>query len=135
MAILHCNKTLNTEITTMTKTTAEINTFIESTRKLVEPMVRFQELGTRTFERVARYNYELAGDLLNYGLASLHVATQAKDLPEMFKKQADLANAHFEKQTQRSQDLIKIASAAQAEVTQFIDHATTEFTARAQKAA
>ena len=135
MAILHCNKTLNTEITTMTKTTAEINTFIESTRKLVEPMVRFQELGTRTFERVARYNYELAGDLLNYGLASLHVATQAKDLPEMFKKQADLANSHFEKQTQRSQDLIKIASAAQAEVTQFIDHATTEFTARTQKAA
>ena len=119
----------------MTKTTAEINAFIEASRKLAEPMARFQELNTRTLERVARYNYELAGDLLNYGLASLHVATQAKDLPEMFKKQADLANSHFEKQTQRSQDLIKIASAAQAEVTQFIDHATTEFTARAQKAA
>ena len=119
----------------MTKSTAEINAFIEASRKLAEPMARFQELGTRTFERVARYNYEVAGDLLNFGLASLHAATQSKDLPEMFKKQADLANAQFEKQTRRSQDFIKIASAAQADVTQFIDQATTEFTARVQKAA
>jgi len=135
VGILHCNKILSPESTTMTKTNAEINAFIEASRKLAEPMARFQELGTRTFERVARYNYEVAGDLMNFGLAALQLTAQSKDLPELFKKQADLANAHFEKQTQRSQDFIKIASAAQADVTQFIDRATTEFTARAQKAA
>jgi phasin family protein len=118
----------------MTKTAAEINAFIENSRKLAEPMARFQELTARTTERFARYGYEAAGDYLNLGIAALHAATQAKDLPELMKKQAELANAYFEKQTQRSHDLLKIAGETQAHVTEWIDQTSTEYTARAKTA-
>lgn len=118
----------------MTNTAAEINAFLENSRKLAEPVARFQELAARTTERFARYGYEVAGDYLNASLAALHAATNAKDLPELLKKQAELANAYFEKQTVRSQDLLKIAGETQATVTQWIDQTSTEFTARAKTA-
>lgn len=115
---------------TMSNTTAEINSFVDQTRKIGAPFLKAHELSAKTFERVARYNYELAGDMLNFGLAQLHAATQAKDVPSLLQKQAELANAYFEKQTQRSQDLLKIASESQAEFTSFVDSSTAEFTSR-----
>lgn len=118
----------------MTNTTSEINAFLENSRKLAEPVARFQELTARTAERFARYGYEVAGDYLNLGIAALYAASQSKDLPELLKKQAELTNSYFEKQSQRSQDLLKIAGETQATVTQWIDQTSTEFTARAKTA-
>lgn len=119
----------------MTNTTAEINAFIENSRKLAEPVARLQALSARTFERFARYQYEVAGDFLNLGVAALHAATQAKDLPELLKKQTEFANAYVEKTTQRSQDFMKLAGEAQADVTSWMDQTTTEITARPLKTA
>jgi len=119
----------------MTNTTAEINAFIENSRKLAEPVARLQALSARTFERFARYQYEVAGDFLNLGVAALHAATQAKDLPELLKKQTEFANAYVEKTTQRSQDFMKLAGEAQADVTSWMDQTSTEITARPVKAA
>ena len=118
----------------MTNTTAEINAFLENSRKLAEPVARFQELAARTTERFARYGYEVAGDFLNLGIASLYATSQSKDLPELLKKQSELANQYYEKQTLRSQDLLKIAGETQATVTQWIDQTSTEFTQRAKTA-
>lgn len=119
----------------MTNPTAEINAFIENSRKLAEPVARLQALSVRSLERFARYGYEIAGDYLNFGIATLQAATQSKDGPELLKKQAELTNAYFEKQTQRSQDFLKLAGEAQADVTSWIDQASTDFTTRAAKAA
>ena len=118
----------------MTNTATEINAFIENSRKLAEPVARLQALTARTFERFARYTYEVSGDYLNLSIAAMHAATQSKDFPEMLKKQSELANAYAEKQTQRSQDLLKIAGETQATVTQWIDQSTTEITQRAKAA-
>jgi len=119
----------------MTNTTAEINAFLENSRKFAEPVARLQALSARTVERFARYGYEVAGDYLNFGLAALNAATQTQDVQVLLKKQSELANSYFEKQTQRSQDFLKIAGEAQADVTQWVDQASTEFTARTAKAA
>jgi phasin family protein len=119
----------------MTNPTAEINAFIENSRKLAEPVARLQALSARTFERFARYQYEVAGDFLNLGVAAMHAAAQAKDLPELLKKQTEFANAYVEKTTQRSQDFMKLAGEAQADVTSWMDQTTTEVTARPLKTA
>jgi phasin family protein len=115
---------------TMSNTTAEINSFAEQARRLGAPLLKANEISAKAFERVARHQYELAGDLLNLGIAQLNAATQAKDVPALLQKQAELAHTYFEKQTQRSQDLLRIASESQAELTSFIDGATAEFTQR-----
>lgn len=121
-------------IAPMSTTTAEMNSFIENTRRMTAPFTRATEVSARTFEKLARYQYEVAGDWLNLSIAQLHAATQSKDVPEMMKKQAELANQYFEKQTQRSQDFLKIATEAQTDVTQLVDTAANEF-ARTNRAA
>jgi phasin family protein len=113
---------------TMSTTSAEINTFIENSRKLTAPFAKANELSAKTFEKLARYHYEIAGDLLNLSLAQIAAATQSKDVPELVKKQAELANGYVAKQTQRSQDFLKIATEAQSDLTQLIDATANEFT-------
>lgn len=114
-------------IAPMSNTTAEMNSFIDNTRKMTEPFTRAQEVSARTFEKLARYNYEVAGDFMNLAIAQLHAATQSKDVPELMKKHAELANQYVEKQTQRSQDFLKIATDAQSDMTQLIDTTAGEF--------
>jgi phasin family protein len=121
-------------IAPMSNTTAEMNSFIENTRKMTAPFTRATEVSARTFEKLARYQYEVAGDWLNLSIAQLHAATQSKDVPELMKKQAELTNHYFEKQTQRSQDFLKIATDAQSDITQLVDTAANEF-ARTTRAA
>jgi phasin family protein len=121
-------------IAPMSNTTAEMNSFIENTRKMTAPFTRATEVSARTFEKLARYQYEVAGDWLNLSIAQLHAATQSKDVPELMKKQAELTNHYFEKQTQRSQDFLKIATEAQSDMTQLVDTAANEF-ARTTRAA
>jgi phasin family protein len=112
---------------TMSTTTAEMNSFIENSRKMTAPFARATEVSAKNFEKLARYQYEIAGDFLNLAIAQVQAATQSKDVPELMKKQAELANQYVEKQTQRSQDFLKIATEAQADVTGLIDAAAGEF--------
>jgi hypothetical protein len=114
----------------MTNTTAEINAFLENSRKFAEPMTRLTAIQARAFERFARYGYEVAGDALEFSLAALHATTQTQDVQALAKKQTELATGYFEKQTQRSQDLLKLAGEAQTEATQWLDQASSEFQAR-----
>ena len=114
----------------MTNTTAEINAFLENSRKFAEPMTRLTALQARAFERFARYGYEVAGDALEFSLSALHAATQTHDVQALAKKQSELATGYFEKQSQRSQDFLKIAGEAQTEATQWVDQASSEFQAR-----
>ena len=119
----------------MTNTTAEINAFLENSRKYAEPALRLHALSARTAERFARYGYDLAGDFLNFGLAALQATTETRDLPTLVQKQTELVHSHVEKSTQRSQDLVKLATEAQAEATQWFEQTATEYAARGSKAA
>jgi phasin family protein len=118
----------------MSTTTADMNSFIENTRKMSAPFARAGEVSAKNFEKLARYQYEVAGDFLNLAIAQLHAATQSKDVSELMKKQAELANQYVEKQTQRSQDFLKLATEAQADVTRLVDAASSDF-ARTTRAA
>jgi hypothetical protein len=118
---------------TMANPNAEINAFLEASQKAVAPLLRLNELSARAVERAARFQYEVAGDALNFALANLHTSTQAKDVPSLLQKSAELANQYVEKQAQRSQDLVKLAGEYQAEFTQWFDKLTTELPAKVVK--
>ena len=115
----------------MTFQTADFNAYIEATKKAFGPFAKFNELAARTIERTARYQYEVAGDLLNLGVAQMQAATVAKDLPALLAKQTELATQFVEKNTARSQEAVKLASAAQGEFTAWVDATTAELTKKA----
>lgn len=117
----------------MANTTTEINAFLEATQKALAPAIRFNELSAKTIEKVARMNYDVLGDFLNYGLAQLHLTSSVKDVPAYVQKSTELAHQFVEKQTARSQDFLKVASESQADFTQWVDKTTAEVAAKTAK--
>lgn len=95
--------------------------YVDFSKRLLAPAVRFNEIAAKTLEQFARYQYDLAGDYLNFGIEQLHTVAQTKDVSELVSKQSELASGLVEKLTKRSQDFSKIAAEAQAGFTKWVD--------------
>lgn len=119
----------------MTNPTFDFNAFVEASRKAFEPAAQLNALTIQGFERVARQQYAFAGELLEIAIRQLQLPTQVKDANELAAKQVELTTALVEKTTQRSQDLVKIATDQQAELTKWFDKTAADYAAVAKKAA
>jgi phasin family protein len=119
----------------MTSQTFDFNAFIDASKKAFAPAVKFNELSLAGFERVARQQLAFAGEVLEFSLQQMQLATTAKDFNELTTRQIELSTQFAEKATQRSQDLIKFSSEQQAELTKWFDQTVSESTKAARKAA
>ncbi len=98
-----------------------VTDYVDFSKRMFTPAIRFNEIATKTLEQFARYQYELAGDYLNFGIQQLQSVAQTKDVGELVSKQSELASTLVEKLTKRSQDFSKIAADAQAGFTKWVD--------------
>jgi phasin family protein len=119
----------------MTSQTFDFNAFIDASKKAFAPAMKFNELSLAGFERVARQQLAFAGEVLEFSLQQMQLATTAKDFNELTTRQIELSTQFAEKATQRSQDLIKFSSEQQAELTKWFDQTVSESTKAARKAA
>lgn len=119
----------------MTNPTFDFNAFVEASRKAFEPASQLSSLALQGFERVARQQYAFAGELLDIAIKQMHLPTQVKDLHDFAAKQVELTTELVEKTTQRSQDLVKLATEQQAELTKWFDKTAADYAAAAKKAA
>ena len=69
---------------------------------------------------------QLAGDLLELGVAQLQAIAAAKDFGALLSQQAALTNAFVAKSTTRSQEAVQLATAAQGEFTAWMSATTSE---------
>jgi phasin family protein len=119
----------------MTNPTFDFTAFMDASKKAFAPAVKFNELTLQGFERVARQQFAFAGEVLEFSLQQLQVATSAKDFNDLTAKQIELATQFAEKATQRSQDLVKLSTEHQAQLSKWFDQAVSESTKTAKKAA
>ena len=119
----------------MTNPAFDFNAFLESSKKAFEPALKFNALAVQGFERVARQQYAFAGELLEIAIKQMQLPSQVKDVNELTAKQIELTTQLVEKTTQRSQDMIKLATEQQAEMTKWYDKAAADYAAVAKKAA
>jgi hypothetical protein len=131
--MLHCKKPAATiglvQVTTPKEPTAMAtkNTTPDYTglaKRAFEPAVRLNEVMVGNLERVARFQYELAGDLMQFGLDQLNATVKAKDLPTLLAKQREIATKFAEKSQTRQQALAELATESQAGVARWIEDAT-----------
>jgi phasin family protein len=101
--------------------TAELGDFA---KRAFAPASRLNETMVANVERIARFQYELTGDLMQFGLDQLHATAKAKDLPTLLSKQRELATKFVEKAQARQKDLAEIASESQAGFAKWIEDAT-----------
>jgi hypothetical protein len=133
IVILHCNMTAGA--TTMTNTTAEINAFLEQTRKFAEPLNRLTAISIESFEKLARHNYGVAGDALEYSLAALQTGAATREVPDYVKSQTTLAQHYMDRQTQRAQELSKLAEDIRTGYATWFNEASAEFKAKTTRVA
>jgi phasin family protein len=93
-------------------------------KRAFEPATRLNEVAVGNFERVARFQYELAGDLLQFTLDQLNATVKAKDLPTLLAKQREIATKFAEKSQSRQQALAEMATESQAGVARWIEDTT-----------
>ena len=119
----------------MTQPTFDFNAFLDAGKKAMAPAVKFSELSLAGFERIARQQYAFAGEVLEFSLKQMQLASTVRDLNDLTARQIELSTQFAERATQRSQDLIKVSTEHQAQLTKWFDQTVSESAKGAKKAA
>ena len=94
------------------------NAVIAATREAFAPVLKAQQEGFKTFERLARLQYAFAGDVLESGLAGVHATFSATSANELVSKQTELHSQLVEKMRERMQEFSSVASEIQTKFSQ-----------------
>jgi phasin family protein len=95
----------------------------EFARRAFAPTVRFNELMVRNFEQAARFQHEVAGDLMEATIEQLNAATSTRDLGTFASRQVEIANRLTDKASKRSNEFVKLATETQAQFAGLIEEA------------
>ena len=88
---------------------------LEFQSRVFAPFARLNELAVRHFEQAARFGYEAAGDLLELTIAQARATADARDVSALVTRQSELASAFLDRQSQRTNEWLKITTRAQSE--------------------
>jgi hypothetical protein len=115
----------------MTDRTFDLNSWLETYKETVASFGKAQQDGFKALERFARFNYAVAGDCLEAGLAQAKAALSARAavgteaVAELLAKQAELSKELSEKLRARAQEFSTLASEVQESVSSFAAEAAT----------
>jgi phasin family protein len=104
-----------------TRTTTDYTDFA---RRAFAPATRLNEVMVGNFERIARFQYEVTGDLLQFAIDQMQATVKAGDLPTLLAKQREIATKFAEKASTRQQSLASMASDSQAGFARWVEDAT-----------
>jgi phasin family protein len=94
------------------------STLLTAARDAFAPVLKAQQDGFKSLERLARLQYAVAGDLLESSLARVNATLGATSPTELFSKQSDLNSQFVDKLRTRAQEFATVASEIQAQVGQ-----------------
>ena len=103
----------------MTDRTFDTNQILAAAREAFAPMLKAQQEGFKTFERLARLQYAVAGDMLDTGIARMHAAFAATTPSELFSKHTELNTQLVDKLRSRAEEFATVTSEIQAKFSQF----------------
>ncbi|MFO1465138.1 MAG: phasin family protein [Steroidobacteraceae bacterium] len=127
----------------MSNRSFDLSTMFDVYRDALAPVLRAQQEGFKTFERLARYQFAVAGDYLDWSLAHAGAAVHTKSFADLVGQQTELNTRLGDKLRTRAEEFSKIASEIASEiatetqgaVTQWFDATTSKVTEAARKAA
>jgi hypothetical protein len=110
------------------------NAMMAATREAFAPVLKAQQEGFRTFERLARLQYAVAGDVLESGLARVNATFIASSPSELLNKQTELSTQLADKLRARAEEFATVTSEIQAKFSQLGNEIAAK-AVRARKAA
>jgi hypothetical protein len=136
---VHTNRTIirlyiTTEDLPMSDSTFDPKAIFESYRNAFAPALKAQQEGVKVLDRVGRYQYDVAGDYLEWGLAQAKAALTAQTAADFVAKQAELTTALSEKLRARAQEFIALASDSQSSFVEMTKESAASMAAQSTKA-
>jgi hypothetical protein len=81
----------------------------KKTLESLEPMKNMNSLAAEAFERIARKNYALMGDLVEYAVAQVKMPSADANLQEVYEKRVADTKAFAEKVSERAAEYVALA--------------------------
>jgi hypothetical protein len=97
----------------MTTQNDQFQQIVDFQREAFEPFRAFTNVAAQTFERLARQNYAVLGDYVEFVVEQAKLPTQIADLNDYVGKQIAHTRAFGEKLAKRTQEYAEIARTAQ----------------------
>lgn len=119
----------------MTDRNFDATALLETYRNAFAPALQAQKTGLKAFERLARFHYAVAGDVMEWSLTNANAFLAAKNPSELVAKQAELGSKIGEQLRGRVQELSTIASESQTALSQLFNEATAKVAELSKKAA
>ena len=114
----------------MTDRTFDPNSMMTAAREAFAPVLKAQQEGFKSLERLARLQYAFAGDVLETGLARVNATFAAATPSELVNRQTELSTQFMDKLRAHAEEFATVTSEIQAKFTQF----STEIAAKAAPA-
>jgi phasin family protein len=102
----------------MTTRTFDPNSLIAAAREAFAPVLKAQQEGFKTFERLARLHYAVAGDVLESSLARVNAAFAATTPSELFSKHSEITTQLADKMRARAEEFATVTSEIQTKFSQ-----------------
>ena len=119
----------------MTTKTFDFSTLFDTYRQAFAPVISAQQTGLKTVERLARYQFAVAGDYLDWALSHAKTGAEPKSVADLVSQQTALNKSFSDKLRARAEEFTQIASESQGNVTQWFDEARAKVAETAAKAA
>ncbi|HPF25447.1 MAG TPA: phasin family protein [Steroidobacteraceae bacterium] len=119
----------------MTDRNFDMNTFFETYRSAYAPILQAQQEGFKAFERLVRHQYAVAGDMLEFSLATTRATLGAKSGDDMINAQRELGTDLTTKMQKRAEEFATIATESQQTVNKLFNDATAKAASASKKAA
>jgi len=117
----------------MSDTTFDPKTIYENYRNAFAPALKAQQEGVKALDRVGRYQYDVAGDYLEWGLAQAKAALTAQTPADFVSKQVELTTALSEKLRARAQEFVALATDAQSSFVEMTKESAAKVAAETTK--
>ena len=75
----------------MRKDNGDVGTYVDLAQRVLAPVGSFNEMATRSVERAVRFQYEMAGDWMQFAFAQLHAAAASRDPGTLLTNQAEVS--------------------------------------------
>lgn len=119
----------------MTDTTFDPKTIFESYRVAFAPVLKAQQEGVKSFDRIGRYQYAIAGDYLEWSLAQAKAVIAAQSPADLVSRQMELTTALSDKLRTRAQEFLTLANEAQNGLADVVTELTAKGAAEMKKRA
>ena len=119
----------------MSDATFDPKTIFENYRNAFTPALKAQQEGVKALDRVGRYQYDVAGDYLEWGLAQAKAALSAQTPADFVSKQVELTTALSEKLRARAQEFVALATDSQSTFVEMTKESAANVVAQTSKVA